>query len=45
VSCGVDGSARVWRVADGTAERVLLAHTKYIACLVRNAIVSALLAF
>jgi hypothetical protein len=31
----VDGTARVWRVADGTCERVMLRHTKYIACLVR----------
>ena len=35
VSCGLDGTARMWRVADGTCVRVMLGHTKYIACLVR----------
>ena len=36
VSCGLDGTVRVWRVADGSCERVMLRHTKYITCLVRQ---------
>jgi WD40 repeat protein len=37
ISGAADCSVRVWRVADGTCERVLGLHAKYITCMVRLA--------